>query len=139
MSEFVTIDSLIANEFAFEINGDAVDGVFRVEGLSTYELDATGNRVKPPFEVHKMVQRDKNNAFNSWLRETMDARNSDEKPRRDVTLVAVDDGTVIRRWTAKNAWIQGVRYSEFDSASFEMVAEILLIAYDDIEESWMDE
>ncbi|MEO1646033.1 MAG: phage tail protein, partial [Chloroflexota bacterium] len=84
----------------------------------------------------KMVERDGANAFNSWLRETTSARDSDDKPRRDVTVVAVDDGVETRRWKAVNAWIVSVGYSDFDSASFEMVAETLVIAYEDIEESF---
>lgn len=136
MSNTVQIDSLIANEFAFEINGEAVSGVFRVGNLVTYSTDNEGNRLKPSFEVSKMVERDGNNAFNSWLRETTDARNSDDNPRRDVTVVAVDDGVETRRWTAKNAWIKHVSYSDFDSSSFEMVAETFVIAYDDIEEAF---
>lgn len=136
MSNTVQVDSLIANEFACEINGETVSGVFRVGNLVTYASDAEGNRIKPPFEIAKMVERDANNSFNSWLRETTDARDSDEKPRRDVTVVAVDDGVETRRWTAKNAWIQSVRYSDFDTGSFEMIAETFVIGYDDIEETW---
>lgn len=136
MNNVVQVDSLIANEFEFEINGVSVNGVFRVSSLVTYSADANGNRNKPTFEVSKMVQRDANNVFNKWIRATMDARDSSEKPTRDVTVVAVDDGVVIRRWTAKNAWIKGVYYSDFDSGSFEMVAETVIISYDDIEEEW---
>lgn len=130
------IDSLIANEFAFEIEGEKVDGIFRIEGLTTYATDADGVRTKPPFEVVKMVQRDGNNTFNKWLRATIDARDTDETPTRDVTVVAVDDGIETRRWTAKGAYISGVRYSAFDSGSFEMVAETFTIQYEDIEEAW---
>ena len=136
MSNTVQVDSLIANEFACEINGETVSGVFRVGNLVTYASDDEGNRIKPPFEIAKMVERDASNSFNSWLRETTDARDSDEKPRRDVTVVAVDDGVETRRWTAKNAWIQSVRYSDFDTGSFEMIAETFVIGYDDIEETW---
>jgi len=136
MNEHVQIDSLIANEFAFEIDGHVVSGVFRISDLHTYATDEDGLRIKPPFEIAKMVQRDGNNVFNQWLRETIDSRDSDVRPRRDVTIVAVDDGVETRRWTAKGAWITEIRYSDFDSSSFEMVAEILVVAYDDIEESW---
>jgi hypothetical protein len=132
----VQVDSLIANEFAFEINGEAVSGVFRVGNLVTYATDDDGNRIKPPFEVAKMVERDANSSFNSWLRETTDARNSGDTPRRDVTVVAVDDGVETRRWTAKGAWIKSISYSDFDSSSFEMIAETFVIGYDDIEETF---
>lgn len=136
MTDTQQVDSLIANEFAFEINGKAVSGVFGVSNLTTYATDDGGKRIKPPFKVSKMVERDGNNTFNTWLRETMAARNNGEHPKRDVTVVAVDDGVVTRRWTAKGAWIQSVHYSDFDSGSFEMIAETFVIAYDDIEEEW---
>lgn len=136
MENIKQLDSLIANEFAFEIGGEPISGIFRISGLVSYATNDDGERIKPPFEVAKMVERDGNNLFNTWLRETIDARDSDEKPRRDVTVVAVDDGVQTRRWLAKNAWIKSISYSDFDSASFEMVAEVFVIAYEDIEESW---
>jgi hypothetical protein len=135
-SNLQTMDSLIANEFAFEIAGEKASGVFGVRNFVTYACDDEGNRVKPAFEVLKMVQRDPNNAFNTWLRETLDARESTDRPRRDVTIVAVDDGIETRRWSVKNAWIQKIHYTDFDSSSFEMVAEIFTIQYDDIEETF---
>jgi hypothetical protein len=134
MGKTVELDSLIANEFACEINGESLTGIFGVSNLRTLVTDDSGQRIKPPFEVSKMVQRDGKNAFNTWLRETMAVRNGGEKPRRDFTVLAVDDGVVTRRWTAKGAWIKEVRYSDFDSASFEMVSEVYTIAYEDIEE-----
>jgi hypothetical protein len=136
MNNAVQVDSLIANEFELHISGENVGGVFGVRNLITYATDAADNRVMPPFEVSKMVQRDGNNAFNKWLRETMSARHGSDKPRRDVTVLAVDDGVVTRKWTAKNAWITKVSYSDFDSASFEMIAETIVISYDDMEEEF---
>lgn len=136
MPQLNEVDSLIANEFSFEINGDIVSGVFHIKHFVLYATDEQGNRIKPSFEVTKMVQRDSNRPFNQWHHETITARNSDEKPRRDVTITAIDDGVETRRWTAKNAWIQAIRYSDFDTGSFEMVAETYVIAYDDIEEVW---
>lgn len=134
MNKALQLDSLIANEFAFEINGETATGIFRVSNFRSFVTDDEGNRLKPPFEVAKMVQRDPNNSFNTWLRETTAAFG--EKPRRDVAIVAIDDGVVTRRWLAKGAWIKEVRYSAFDSGSFEMVEEIFVIAYEDLEESF---
>lgn len=128
----IAVDSLIANEFAVELNGEEVSGVFRISGLTTYKLDADGQQVVTPFEVHKMVQRDPNTPFNRWLRETREGQSSG----RDLTVLAVDDGVVTRRWTAKAARIQEVSYSDFDSGSFEMIAEILTISYENIVEEW---
>jgi hypothetical protein len=130
------VDSLVANEFAVEIDGDVVGGIFGVSGLTLYQLDSDGKRVKPSFEITKMVERDANNAFNSWHRETMDSRDSDARPRRTLAVVAVDDGIETRRWTAKDAYIAGIRYSDYDTASFEMIAETYTIMYSEIEESW---
>lgn len=132
----VTLDSLVANEFGFEINGERVGGIFRIAHLVTFSMDESGKRLFPPFEVSKMVERDGNNLFNRWLRETHAARMSGTRPRRDVTVLAIDDGVITRRWTVKNAWIKEVHYSAFDSASFEMVAETAVILYDDIEDSF---
>ena len=138
MSNRVQVDSLIANEFAVEINGESVQGIFRVSGLVTFMLDEAGNRVKPTFSITKMVQRDPSLAINSWMRETQQSRNGGERPRRDVTVLAVDDGVVSRRWTAKNAYIVSVAYSSFDSALSEMVEETITIGYDDLEEGWSE-
>lgn len=135
-SQRVMLDSLVSNEFAFEINGVHVNGVLNINHLVTFRLQDDGTRLLPPFEVSKIVERDANSVFNTWLRETIENRQSTERPRRDVTVVAIDDGVVTRRWTARNAWIREVRYSAFDSTSFEMVAETYVIAYDDMEDSW---
>lgn len=135
MAGYVTVDSLVANEFGLEINGQRVNGIFRIANLVTFSLDESGKRVLPPFEISKMVERDGNNLFNTWLRETLAARGSNP-PQRDVTILAIDDGIITRRWSVKNARITQVRYSDFDSASFEMVAEIAVILYDDIEDSF---
>jgi len=130
------LDSLNANEFNFEIEGEVTTGIFYVSGLTTVSFDESGAHIKPPVEVGKMVERDGNNVFNKWLRETVDARNGDSRPTREVAVVAIDDGVETRRWTLKGAWIQEVRYSQFDTASFEMVQEVFTIQYDEIEESW---
>ena len=135
-SQRVMLDSLVSNEFAFEINGERVNGVLHIGHLVTFRLQEDGKRLLPPFEVSKIVERDANSAFNTWLRETIAGREAASRPRRDVSIVAVDDGVVTRRWTARNAWIREVRYSAFDSTSFEMVAETYVIAYDDMEDSW---
>jgi hypothetical protein len=132
MTNLVTVDSLVANEFGLEINGQRVGGIFRIAHLVTFSLDDSGKRVKPPFEISKMVERDGNNVFNTWLRETLGG----SQPRREVTVLAIDDGVITRRWKVKNAWIKEVKYSAFDSASFEMVAETAVILYDDIEDSF---
>jgi phage tail-like protein len=91
---------------------------------------------REPFKIVKMVQRDGNNPFNSWIRETVAARDDIVRPKRTLAVVAIDDGVEVRRWTIKEAWISEISYSDFDTASGEMVEETLTIHYEEIEESW---
>lgn len=131
----IQLDSLVGNEFEVSIEGEAVSGMFRVDDFITFKWDAdTARRVHPPFRLVKMVQRDPENAVNRWLRQTV-APGAD-RPRRELTIRAVDDGTETRRWVIKGAWVGEVQYRVFDSASSEMVEEIITVYYDDIEESW---
>lgn len=130
----LAVDSLVANEFEVLINNEPMMGVFRVDGLVTFKLDEAGKRVYEPFRIIKMVQRDATNPFNSWLRETT-APNAD-KPRRTLSILAVDDGIETRRWTVKGAWIQQVHYSAFDTALHDMIEEIITVHYDSIEEAF---
>lgn len=137
----VAVDSLVANEFHVELNGEALHGVFRVSGLTTFRLEAEGGettmeKVLVPFTLFKMVQRDGNSTFNKWLRETLATGRGHTRPRRTLAIVAVDDGVETRRWTAKGAWISEVRYSEFDTGSSEMVQEMVTVHYDELEETW---
>ncbi len=136
----IAVDSLVANEFAVELDGETLTGVFRVSGLTTFKLTSHGSettmeRVREPFTLVKMVQRDGNNPFNKWLRETV-TKTSGSRPRRDITVMAVDDGVETRRWAFRGAWISEVRYSDFDSSTTEMVEEIITIHYDSLTESW---
>ena len=130
----VAVDSLIANEFYVELDGEKLLGVFRVNGLTSFKING-GKREFEPFQLVKMVQRDGNNPFNKWLRETVRAVGSD-RPRRELAVVAVDDGLETRRWVVNGAWISEVRYFSFDSASSEMVEESVTIHYDGLEEIW---
>ncbi len=135
------VDSLIANEFGVELDGETLTGIFRVDGLVTFKLTVSGGEssmdlIHEPFRITKMVQRDGNNSFNKWLRETVNTPLGHSRPRRELAVVAVDDGVETRRWTAKGAWISQVAYSAFDSASSEMVEETVTIHYDSLEETW---
>ncbi|GAB1421678.1 hypothetical protein MASR2M15_18590 [Anaerolineales bacterium] len=130
------VDSLCANEFAVELDGKPASGIFSISGLVTYQTDDQGKVISVPFRLAKMVQRNANNAFNKWIRETTGKRSDTDRPRRDLAIVAIDDGVEIRRWEVKGAWIQSIAYSQFNSASFEMMEEILSISYEDIEETW---
>ena len=139
-STFLAIDSLCANEFALEIEGETIPGIFRVEGLVSFKLDVKTTTamkmIQEPFNIVKMVQRDGNNTFNQWLRETVAAKDDIVRPKRTVAVVAIDDDVETRRWTANGAWISAVSYSNFDSAAFEMVEETVTIQYDEIDETW---
>src|SRR5688500_28822 len=64
-----TVDSLTANEFRLEINGQAAAGIFAVHGLSSFNLRLDENNKPtafnyPPLVVTKMVQQDRNIPFN---------------------------------------------------------------------------
>lgn len=135
------VDSLSANEFNLEIQGEKMPGIFRVSGLVSFKLDVktttTLKEIKEPITIVKMVQRDPENAFNVWMRETVSARTDILRPKRTVSLVAVDDGVEIRRWIIKGAWISEISYSEFDTGSGELIEETLVIQWDELEESWL--
>jgi phage tail-like protein len=131
MIDYVYLDSLVANEFAVEIDGEPATGVFRVLGFTAYQNDRNQPR---QVTVTKMVQRDGSMPFNRWIR---DAETQGDAARRDVAIIAVDDGVPVRRWTLKNACIQSVSYSDFDSSSIEMIEEHIKIAYDAVVHEWL--
>ncbi|MBE2267202.1 MAG: hypothetical protein IAE80_03160 [Anaerolinea sp.] len=126
------IDSLSANEFEVQLNGEKVDGVFRVSGLTPLRSDSATH----PFQLSKMVQRDPALPFNVWLRETLAAKGAAAHPTRTLTIIALDEGVESRRWTVTGAWISEIRYSEFNSASSELVEECAIIHYGDMQMTW---
>jgi len=129
----VEIDSLIGNEFKVFIDDEEMLGVFRVDNFVTFRIDPmTGERSLVPFQLVKMVQRDGNNPFNKWLRETQDGSN----PKRTIEIRAIDDGIETRHWTVSGARITEVRYEVFDTASSAMVEEIATVSYESISERW---
>jgi phage tail-like protein len=134
------IDSLVANEFRVEINGELVSGVFRVSGLISFKLDVKATnalkRIYDPFKVTKMVQRDPLNVFNTWVRETFSADADIVRPTRDLTIVAVDDGVIVRRWLVRKAWISEISYTDFNSGSAEMIEETVTIQHEGIDDSF---
>jgi hypothetical protein len=134
------IDSLSANEFVVEIEGERVSGIFRVSGLTPFKLEVKPTltkRVKDPFKLTKMVQRDPEHPFNRWLRDTTAARDDIVRPVRTLAVIAIDDGVETRRWVIKGAWIAEVSYTDFNSGSRELIEETLVIHYEDIEDYWM--
>jgi hypothetical protein len=131
---FIALDSLSANEFKVEIDGQEIEGIFRVSGFKPFDFLNTGgvNTVL----VTKMVQRDGNNAFNKWLRESITTLHLDANPTRSLSIIAVDDGVEIRRWTLNSAFIASVSYSDFNSGATELVEEQVLIQYASVELKW---
>jgi hypothetical protein len=127
-----TLDSLVANEFIVEIDGTSISGVFRVSGLTLFKT-----AVDTPLLITKMVQRSPSAPMNQWLRETLDAVG--KVPTRTLDIVAVDDGVPTRRWTFNEAHIQAATYSDFDSASVEMVEERVAIHYASVTHTWLTE
>lgn len=122
------VDSLSAYEFHVEIDGQQVKGVFGVSGLTSFVLDGT----LPPLTVTKMVQQNPHNTFNAWIRESMNG----SRPTRSLAVVAMDEGVETRRWVYHNAVITGVHFSDFDTASSELVEEQVTIQADQVEEHW---
>lgn len=135
----VELDSLTANEFAVEIEGERVSGIFRVSGLTPFKLDVKPSLtkiVRDPFKIAKMVQRDPTSAFNRWLQDSTRSREDIVRPTRRLAVVALDEGIETRRWEVIGAYITEVAYSEFNTGSRELVEEVLTIMYERIEEVW---
>jgi len=136
-NRFEAIDSLVANEFALEVEGQRVNGIFRISGLITFKMAYGSNQiVQQPFKIAKMVQRDPNNPINNWIRETRGAGETSERPRRALSVLAIDDTVVIRRWNIQGAWISEIAYSDFNSGSAEMVEETLTVYYNQLDEEF---
>ena len=137
--EHTHVDSLLANEFTILLDGETVKGVFKVSGLLPFKLEVKPSLtklVRDPFKLSKMVQRDPNLPVNRWLRETIEAKEDIVRPTRTLEILAIDDGEESRRWTIKGAWISEIAYSDFNSASSDLIEETLTIHYDDIIETW---
>lgn len=136
------IDSLSANEFQLELDGKVIDGIFKVIGLAPFKLEVKQSSalkvIKDPVQIVKMVRRDPNDPVNHWLRETILTNTDIMRPTRTVAVVAVDDGIESRRWVIKGAWISAVSYSEFNTASGELIEETLTLQWESIETVWPD-
>lgn len=131
------IDSLSANEFRVEINGDVATGIFGVSGIHIRSVDLSAGRlVHKPLTITKMVQQDPTLPFNEWTRETL--ANPTQKVTRDIAVVAMDEGKETRRWVYKEAWISDIEFSDFDTASDELIAEKLLLQHSGVDEIWPD-
>jgi|GEM_PF-300692 len=133
-------DSLTANEFHVEINGQIVTGIFAINGLTSFQLevDETGKPVavkRPSIVLTKMVQQDPNLPFNAWVREAVQAQGK-VLPTREISVVAMDEGVETRRWVLHNAWISQVQFSDFDTALDYLVEEKVTIQHGGIEEIW---
>lgn len=132
-SSIRAVDSLSANEFAVELDGETVTGVFGVSGLCSLSLEGR-TPVHRPLVISKMVQRGSNLPANRWVRETL--ANPPAGVTRSLAVVALDDGVETRRWVYRNAWISQIKYSDFDSASEALIEERLTIEHGGVEEVW---
>lgn len=128
----IELDSLVGNEFEIEVDGETTTGIFRIDNFVPFQIK-DGQRVEVPFNIVKLVQRDANNALNRWIRDST----SRENTLRTVTVKAVDDGVVIRTWTFTNARISDVRYAGFNTASSDLIEEIITVYYDSVSETWL--
>jgi hypothetical protein len=134
-----SVDSLSANEFRVSIDGEEITGIFKVSGLAPFKMEmkpAATRLLRDPVKITRMVQRDPALAVNRWIRETVTARDDIVRPLRTLEISAQDDGVEVRRWTLKGAYISEISYSDFDTGSGELVQEILVIQYEDIETLW---
>jgi hypothetical protein len=133
------VDSLSANEFVVEVNGQRVSGVFAVSGLSSYHLKMQDGKPVgmdfPAITITKMVQQDPNLPFNQWTRETVAARGT-RLPTRDISIVALDEGVETRRWVYRNCWISAIHFSDFDTALDFLIEEKVTIQHGGVEEVW---
>ena len=131
------IDSLSANEFHVEINGEVVNGIFGVSGIHVRSVDIESKKlVHHPLTITKMVQQNPALPFNAWTRETL--ANPTRTVTRELAVVAMDEGVETRRWVYKNAWISQIAFSEFDSARDELIEERLVIQHSGVDEVWPD-
>lgn len=129
------IDSLSANEFQVEIDGEMATGIFGVSGLHIRSVDLTAGRlVHRPLTITKMVQQNPDLAFNRWTRETL--ANPTTKVTREIAVVAIDDGAEVRRWVYAEAWISDIAFSDFDTGSDTLIEEQLTIQHSGVEEIW---
>ena len=130
-----TIDSLSANEFRVELDGEVVTGIFSVGGLHIRCMDlAAGQLVNRPVTITKMVQQNPDLPFNRWTRETLTSPTS--KVTRKLAIVAMDEGVETRRWVYSEAWISDIAFSDFDMSSQELIAERITIQHNGVEEVW---
>ncbi len=142
------VDSLCANEFAVELDGQPVTGVFKIEGFVPFRLvtappttgsNHPGMRLDtPPFRISRMVQRNANLPFNQWIQATIEAvpNSAGALPTKTLTIIAMDDGVAVRRWAVEKATITEVSYSDFDTGSGALVEETCLIQYASIKINW---
>lgn len=133
------LDSLSANEFALEIDGQRAPGILAVHGLVSFRLEQSAAETRlavPPVQIVKLVQRDPNLPFSKWIQDTIAARTDIVRPTRTIALIALDDGTETRRWTLRNAFITQIAYSDFDSGTSQLVQETLTLHCDAVEENW---
>lgn len=131
------VDSLSANEFQVELDGELVSGIFGVSGLVSRSVDLdAGKLVNRPVVISKMVQQASQLPFNAWVRETL--TNPTTRVTRQLAIVAMDEGVETRRWILKDAWISDIGYSDFDSGSDELVEERLTIHHNGVEVVWPD-
>ena len=131
------VDSLSANEFRVEIDGEVASGIFGVSGLRIRSVDLTAGRlVNQPLTLAKMTQQDPTLPFNRWTRETL--ANPTGKVTHEIAIVAMDEGVETRRWVFKDAWISDIAFSDFDTSRDELIEEQLTIQHGGVEEVWPD-
>lgn len=130
----IELDSLSANEFKVELDGQEIQGVFRVSGFKPFDFVNTGT--SSSLVLTRMVQRNANNPFNKWVRESISTLGMDVNPTRSLVIVFIDDEVEIRRYTLTGAYIASLSYSDLDTSKTELVEEITTIQYASVEVTW---
>lgn len=121
-------NTLQANEFTVEIDGELIDSIVTCEAFTYLQGDAGGGRSS--ISMRKRVEDSPTTAFNRWLIETLAAPAADSRPCRTVVVTALNDGTPIRRWTFAGSKIMSIVQGGFEVDSYEFADEQVTIGYD---------
>jgi hypothetical protein len=135
------MDSLSANEFAVYLDETPLRGVLRITDFKPFTLEVNPKTalraVKEPFKLVRLVESDQASPINRWLTQSIESQTDFDRPKRDLTIIAVDEGVPTRQWVVTGAWISGVAYSSFDSGSREFVEETFTLQWDAIRFEWL--
>jgi hypothetical protein len=123
-------NTLQVNEFSVTLDGETIDTILSCD-MFEY-LTAEGDADKPFLTFFKQFEDSPATVFNRWLAETLGSQTPSSRPRRTFVVTAVNDGTPVRRWTFKGAWIAAVAQGSLDSTSHDFAVERAKLGYDKV-------